>query len=79
MKLPTGRQIAAARTLVGLHQKDLAKLAKLDVTTINRMEGSGDKPVGGLGPNIQRVLDALAARGVEITDTGIQITGKRRR
>jgi transcriptional regulator with XRE-family HTH domain len=41
LKMPTGRQIAAARMMAGLHQKELAHAAKLDITTVNRMEGMG--------------------------------------
>jgi hypothetical protein len=44
---------------VGLQQREPAKLADLDVTTINRMEASGTGPVKGMGVNIQKVLDAL--------------------
>jgi len=40
------------------------------VTTINRMESSGDDPVRSQGPNIQKVLDALSKKGVEIRDDG---------
>jgi hypothetical protein len=34
------------------------------------MEGAGDQPVRAQGPNIQKVLDALAKKGVEIWDDG---------
>jgi ribosome-binding protein aMBF1 (putative translation factor) len=71
--LPSGHQIAAARALIGWHQKQLAKAAKLDVTTILRMEKSGHAPVGALGHNIQKVLDTLAAEGVEITEDGVRL------
>jgi transcriptional regulator with XRE-family HTH domain len=70
LKMPTGRQIAAARMMAGLHQQELAKLAHLDVTTVNRMEGMGAEQVRSLSHNVQRVLDALARKGVEIRDDG---------
>jgi transcriptional regulator with XRE-family HTH domain len=79
MKLPSGHQIAAARALIGWHQKQLAKAAKLDVTTVLRMEKSGDAPVRALGPNIQKVLDVLSAKGVEITDDGVRLLTKPKR
>jgi transcriptional regulator with XRE-family HTH domain len=79
MRLPSGHQIAAARALIGWHQKQLAKAAKLDVTTVLRMEKSGDGPVRALGPNIQKVLDALSSRGVEITENGVQLVSKPKR
>jgi predicted transcriptional regulator len=79
MKLPTGRQIAAARALLGLQQRELAKLAKLDVTTLNRMEGSGPGPVRGQGRSIQAVMDALEKQGVEITPDGVRLASKKPR
>ena len=36
----TGRQIAAARVLLGISQTELASAAKLSVPTVRRMEGS---------------------------------------
>lgn len=74
--MPTGRQIAAARTLLGLHQRDLAKLAKLDVTTVNRMEQSGPGPVRGQGRSIEAVIDALEKKGAEITPDGVRLIKK---
>ena len=63
---------------VGLQQKELAKAARLDPTTINRMEKSGDLPVRGHGPNIQCVIDALEKKGVAITDKGVELTARGR-
>jgi hypothetical protein len=57
--------------LAELHQNDLARAAKLDVTTVNRMEGCGTEPVSGLSRNVQAVLDALARHGVSIDDDGV--------
>jgi hypothetical protein len=34
------------------------------------MERAGDSPVRSQGPNIQKVLDALAKKGIEVTDDG---------
>jgi predicted transcriptional regulator len=79
MKLPTGRQIAAARILLGLHQKELAALAKVDVTTVNRMEQSGVAPARGHGRTIQQVIDALENQGAEITPDGVRLVGKPKR
>jgi transcriptional regulator with XRE-family HTH domain len=79
MRLPTGRQIAAARTLLGLHQKELAALAGLDVTTVNRMEQSGPGPIRGHGRSIQAVMDALERKGAELTADGVRLVGKPRR
>jgi hypothetical protein len=45
---------------VGWQQKELAQAARLDVTTVNRMEGAGAGQVRSLPQNVQKVLDALA-------------------
>jgi len=62
--------IAAARVLAGLGQRELAALAKIDTSTLNRMERSGDSTVRGQAPNVERVLHALEKRGVEIAPDG---------
>jgi transcriptional regulator with XRE-family HTH domain len=78
-RLPTGKQLAAARVLAGLGQRQLAKLAKLDTSTVNRMERSGDSTVRGHAPNVERVLLALERKGVEIaTDGSIRSIAKKR-
>ena len=79
MKLPTGRQIAAARVLAGLQQRELAREAKIDPSTLNRMEGSGDSTVSGLARNVESVVKALERRGVEITEDSIRQVGKPKR
>ncbi len=62
-----GRQIAAARALVGLTQAELAKKAKISVPTLKRMEAS-DGPAAGLTNNVAAVRAALEAAGVEFTN-----------
>jgi transcriptional regulator with XRE-family HTH domain len=80
LRIPTGREIAAARTLAGLHQQDLAERAGLNVGTVSRMELSGADLARGHASNVQRVLDSLREAGVEITETGIRlIEGKPKR
>jgi transcriptional regulator with XRE-family HTH domain len=68
--LPKGRELAAARILAGLGQRELAALARIDTSTLNRMERSGDNTVRGLAQNVERVLLALAEKGVEIGSDG---------
>ncbi len=63
----TGRQIAAARALLGLGQAELAAAARISVPTLGRMEAS-DGPASGLANNIEAVRIALGCRGVEFTD-----------
>ncbi len=59
----TGRQIAAARTLLGLNQPELAERSKISAATLKRMEASPG-PVGGLPNNVEAVQRALEAAGV---------------
>lgn len=61
---PTGRQIAAARTLIGLPQAELANAASISVPTLRRMEASGG-PATGMKNNVEAVRRALEAAGVE--------------
>lgn len=69
MRLPRGKEIAAARVLAGLSQKELARLAKLDTSTIVRMESSLGTARGHMG-NVERVLLVLQRKGVEIDPDG---------
>ncbi len=63
----TGRQIAAARSLLGMRQSELAKAASISVPTLKRMEGAdGEAP--GYRNNIEAVRRALEAAGVEFID-----------
>lgn len=64
MNKPTGRQIAAARTLIGMTQPELAERSKVSVPTVKRMEGS-DGPAVGMANNVDAVCRALVAAGVE--------------
>lgn len=61
---PTGRQIAAARTLIGMPQADLAATARVSVPTLRRMEASAG-PASGMANNVDAVCRALEAAGIE--------------
>lgn len=66
----TGRTIAAARTLAGLTQAELASAANISVSTLKRMEASDAGPgekVAGLSNNVRAVVAALVASGVVFT------------
>ena len=67
MVLPTGRQLAAARALAMLEQRKVAKRAKINVTTLYRMEACGAAKVRGIGTKIEAVLNVLREAGVELT------------
>ncbi len=59
----TGRQIAAARTLVGMDQKELAEAAGISAPTLRRMELSEGIP-GGILNNLLAIKRALRIAGV---------------
>jgi transcriptional regulator with XRE-family HTH domain len=63
----TGRQIAAARALVGLSQAELATAAKISVPTLRRME-SNTGPAGGYVNNADAVRRVLEAEGIEFAN-----------
>lgn len=58
-----GRQIAAARTLVGITQGELAHRANISVPTLKRMEASAG-PAAGMANNVAAVQRALEEAGV---------------
>lgn len=60
---PTGRQIAAGRTLLGMTQPALADRANISAGTLKRMEAS-DGEAGGMANNIAAVVSALEKAGV---------------
>lgn len=60
----TGRQIAAARTLLGLSQGDLAEAARVSIATLRRMEAADGRPPG-MPNNVLAVVSTLEAQGIE--------------
>jgi DNA-binding transcriptional regulator YiaG len=60
----SGRQIAAARTLLAMGQADLAAAASISVPTLKRMEAS-EGPATGMANNVRAVVAALEAAGLE--------------
>lgn len=60
----TGRQIAAARSLLAIGQAELATSASISVPTLKRMEAS-EGPAAGMRNNVRAVIAALEAAGVE--------------
>jgi transcriptional regulator with XRE-family HTH domain len=60
---PTGRQIAAARALLGMTQPELATKSNISVPTLKRMEAT-DGPAAGMLNNIAAVRAALESAGV---------------
>jgi hypothetical protein len=68
LNLVTGRQLRAARGLLGWGQIELAKRAKVAIGTIRRME-SFDEEVGCQASTLYKVRTALEQGGIEfLTD-----------
>lgn len=63
----TGRQIAAARALLGISQSDLAASANISVPTLKRMEASEGAATGMIN-NVAAVRSALEQAGVLFID-----------
>lgn len=65
----TAAQLRAARALIGIDQRELAERSGLSVPTIQRMEAS-DGVVRGNVDSLMKLIDALAASGVELIGEG---------
>ncbi|HEY0125289.1 MAG TPA: helix-turn-helix transcriptional regulator [Rhizobium sp.] len=59
----SGRQLAAARTLLGKTQAEIANAARISVPTLKRMEAS-EGGVSGMTNNVSAVVQALLDMGV---------------
>jgi transcriptional regulator with XRE-family HTH domain len=64
----------AARALLGVDQRQLAQLAGLSLPTIQRMEAS-DGVVRGNVESLMKLVDALAAGGIELIGDGASSSG----
>ncbi|WP_058835063.1 helix-turn-helix domain-containing protein [Luteimonas abyssi] len=58
-------QMRAARALLGIDQRTLARMAGISLPTIQRMEAS-DGTVRGVVGTLTRVVEALEAAGIEL-------------
>jgi transcriptional regulator with XRE-family HTH domain len=67
--LITAAQMRAARALLGLDQRALAERAGLSLPTIQRMEASGGLVRGNVD-SLMKLVDALAANGIELIGEG---------
>jgi transcriptional regulator with XRE-family HTH domain len=65
----TAAQLRAARMLLGIDQRELAKLSGLSVPTIQRMEAS-EATVRGNVDSLVKLITALNAAGIELIDEG---------
>ena len=62
----TAAQLRAARALLDIDQRELAKRSGLSLPTIQRMEAS-DGVVRGNVDSLMKLVDALTAGGIEST------------
>jgi predicted transcriptional regulator len=77
--VPMSAQLVAARGLLGMEQRELARLSDVHVSTLVRLEGAGWQPIPGTMRTISRVLDVLEKRGVEFIENGVRVTKRPRR
>ncbi len=77
MAMITSGQLRAARALLSIDQRELAKLAGLSVPTIQRMEAS-DGVIRGNVDSLMKLITALKSKGVELIGEGVVSQGKGR-
>jgi transcriptional regulator with XRE-family HTH domain len=70
----TAAQLRAARALLGIDQRELAKRCGLSLPTIQRMEAS-EGVVRGNVDSLMKLVDALAANGIELIGAGANSSG----
>lgn len=66
----TGPQMRAARALLSIDQRELARISALSLPTIRRMEAC-DGTVRGNVESLMKVVDALQLAGVELVEEGV--------
>jgi transcriptional regulator with XRE-family HTH domain len=70
----TGAQMRAARALLGIDQRALAERSDLSLPTIQRMESS-DGVIRGNVDSLMKLVEALAAAGIELIGEGASSPG----
>jgi transcriptional regulator with XRE-family HTH domain len=70
----TSAQMRAARALLGIDQRELAERSGLSLPTIQRMEAS-DGVVRGNVDSLMKLVEALAAHGIELIAEGATSSG----
>ena len=61
----TAAQLRAARALLGIDQRTLAKLTGVSLATIQRMEASNGNVRGVVG-SLTKIVESLDAAGIEL-------------
>lgn len=64
----------ASRALLGIDQRELAQMSGLSLPTIQRMEAS-DGVVRGNVQSLMKLVEAIAAGGVELIGEGATSSG----
>jgi transcriptional regulator with XRE-family HTH domain len=70
----TAAQLRAARALLGIDQRELAQRCGLSLPTIQRMEAS-EGVIRGNVDSLMKLVDALAASGIELIGEGATSAG----
>jgi len=70
----TSAQMRAARALLGIDQRELAQRCGLSLPTIQRMEASGGVVRGNVD-SLMKLVDTLAASGIELISEGASSSG----
>jgi transcriptional regulator with XRE-family HTH domain len=70
----SAEQIKAARALLRMEQEELARLSRVSVTTIRRLEASGDRLVAETTTGAVR--KALEEAGVDFIHQGVSLKSK---
>ena len=65
----TAAQLRASRALLGIDQRKMAELSGLSLPTIQRTEAS-EGVVRGTVDSLMKLVDALAAAGIELIGEG---------
>jgi ribosome-binding protein aMBF1 (putative translation factor) len=79
MKMPKGNEIRAGRSLLGWNPRELARRAKIDLSTVYRVEASGSQSARGQGRTLEKLISALEDQGVEFIDGGVRLVRKPRK
>jgi len=70
----TSGQLRAARALLGIDQRELAKRAGLSLPTVQRMEASGGVVRGNVD-SLMKLIAGLEAAGIELIGEGVTSSG----
>jgi predicted transcriptional regulator len=69
----TGRQLAAARSMLGWGHAELAKKARVSVSLIRRMESYAGEAINGNAESLLAIVEALKTGGVHFIEGGVQV------